>query len=110
VTPEELAVIKAGAETALGAVHRGWPWPEIDNDLVIGASLKDVPALVAEVEQLRGALEAARRPHLGSEYDEYACPLGHGAEYVTDATGQCTCGASEHNARIDAALSCEDPH
>jgi hypothetical protein len=57
VTPEELVVIKAGAETALDAVHRGWPWPEIDNDLVIGASLKDVPALVAEVDRLRAALE-----------------------------------------------------
>jgi hypothetical protein len=56
VTTEELAVIKAGAETALGAVHRGWPWPEIDNDLVIGASLKDVPVLVAEVERLRTAI------------------------------------------------------
>jgi hypothetical protein len=58
VTPEELAVIKAGAETALDAVHRGWPWPEIDNDLMIGAALKDVPALIAEVERLRGALLA----------------------------------------------------
>jgi hypothetical protein len=56
VTPEKLAAIKAGAETALDAVHRGWPWPEIDNDLVIGAALKNVPALVAEVERLRTAI------------------------------------------------------
>jgi hypothetical protein len=56
VTPEELAAIRAGAETALDAVHRGWPWPEIDNDLVIGVALKDVSALVAEVERLRAAL------------------------------------------------------
>jgi hypothetical protein len=56
VTPEELATIRAGAETALDAIHRGWPWPEIDNDLVIGAALKDVSVLVAEVKRLRAAL------------------------------------------------------
>jgi hypothetical protein len=56
VTPEELTAIKAGAETALDAVHRGWPWTEIDNDLVIGAALKDIFTLAAEVERLRSAL------------------------------------------------------
>jgi hypothetical protein len=56
MAPEELTTIKAGAETALEAVHRGWPWPEIDNDLIIGAALKGVPALVAEVERLTALL------------------------------------------------------
>jgi hypothetical protein len=67
VTPEELATIRAGAETALDAVHRGWPWPEIDNDLVIGAALKDVSVLVKEVERLQLANADALRTLTGLE-------------------------------------------
>lgn len=70
-----------------------------------------------KLTRLREALEAARRPHYVNDGDcWYSCPLamedrwhsGMHSRCCDDdaiARGTCTCGADEHNAKIEAALT-----
>lgn len=65
--------------------------------------------LRAENTRLREALEASRMTHhVNVEDCWYTCPLAEGDERCCDdearESGICNCGASEHNARIDAVL------
>lgn len=63
--------------------------------------------LLAENAKLRQALEASRMAHLVNDYDcWYSCPLsGECCDDAAVAKGVCTCGADEHNKRIDEALA-----
>jgi hypothetical protein len=66
---------------------------------------KNVTELEAEVERLRAALAAAKISHFHCEMDQwYSCPKSpEGCQNPSDGD-DCTCGADEHNAAIDAAL------
>lgn len=63
----------------------------------LASARTDIPALLAEVDRLRAALEAARLPH--SEQDR-PCLFSDGRFVM----GKCICGADDHNAAIDRAL------
>jgi len=83
-TQEDIVALKARQG------HLGW--------------LGEVRTILAENARLRKAMESMRRPHdeFGEEGEDvaYRCPALDG--------GACTCGADEHNDRIDAALRGED--
>ena len=57
-----------------------------------------------EIDRLRNALMAAKIPHQVVDDDcWFSCPLS--GECCNDKAPQvCTCGADDHNAKIDAAL------
>jgi hypothetical protein len=60
-------------------------------------------AVTAERGRYRAALEGLRRGHRVCEDCWYSCPLSEEGCCDERAT-ECTCGASDHNAIIDAAL------
>lgn len=66
----------------------------------IAAARTDVPALVAEVERLHKALTDLKRDHDASGCYFHECNLSNKG-YVVQT---CTCGAQEHNDRIDNIL------
>lgn len=121
VTPEQLAEIKARNESANKMVsalctprglfgHREWMMsipaqPDHDPDLVISASLHDVPALIAEVERLTKMLQPRTFPHVceccsaqiesADDYDY------HGLGNCVDVCGRCSgSGIEPEEARI----------
>jgi hypothetical protein len=70
----------------------------------VGDTFYDVLAWrnVAYTARLRFALEEARRGHTVCADDFYSCPKSD--EGLFQGPAHCTCGADEHNAKIDAAL------
>lgn len=53
---------------------------------------------------MRAALEEARIGHLSCDDGWYSCPKSTEGCLNPEDGQNCTCGADEHNARIDAAL------
>lgn len=58
-----------------------------------------------ENEQLRAALEGAKRHHLIVDDCWYSCPMS--GECCNDELpkDKCTCGAEAHNSKVEAALN-----
>src|SRR3990167_8085811 len=122
MTAADLAAIKARADAATAGP---WHWTEdgledANNQYVvagnfsceayagkeadaafISAASSDVPALIAEVDRLRAALEAAKMKHRTEAIDAGPCAA------TCDVPDRpfCTCGADEHNAEIDRVLN-----
>lgn len=107
MTDSELAAIAARANNATPGpwirFYEGYEYAannyEADTAF-IAAARTDVPALVAEVERLHKALTDLKRDHDASGCYFHECNLSNKG-YVVQT---CTCGAQEHNDRIDNIL------
>ena len=96
MTPEQLAAIKARADAAEYSPNASV------RVKARHALVEDIPALVAEVERLRAALEAAKR------YDHVSTDMGWECPALRDPPRGCQCWVADHNAAIDRALRGEE--
>jgi hypothetical protein len=94
------AAIDAGLKKETGPTHQqaGKFTPEF-----LASCGRHLSEAATELSALREALESLRRAHFDCEDPWYSCAKHEGYIGESDVK-ECTCGADECNARIDAAL------